>query len=33
MILDDERDRGLRRVKKYCRGEEDNVTFFVGEEK
>ena len=26
-ILDDESDRGLRRVKRCPRGEDDNVTF------
>ena len=31
-ILDDESDRGLGRVKKYSRGEDDRlVTFLVGE--
>ena len=29
-ILDDESDRGLRRVKKYSRGEGDNLRFVVG---
>ena len=30
-VLDDESNRGLRRVVKCSRGEDDNLTFVVGE--